>query len=434
MNILKKPLAVLTAMVFALTVFSANTQIHAVNDVAGNDTVQVSIQGGVTLENRAWNENDQFKIVCQDINTGKEVTNDVATKDHQQFILNLQLEAGKTYYYQVKEEAPTEKNGIKYASLTKYFYITVDKDKKVTATDKQGNPWPIENGVIYASKYLSNFINHYFVEYSYLFAGDYNLVGKEYLENDKMTVEIYDVNKDEVLTSMGGYSSGSFQRGYSTTSHKPVEGEIFHFQIRMRQTNINSVILDSHVYDIKMKFEDDLKGHYIAYTSVDGSDFVKNSDIKNLNFTNTYFTRAVSITDEIDKTAAYDLYRYTSGTASKDNTSKELLANISLDNGTYTNKLEEGKYFLVKKESGTLYSFDVTKENYQTPYQLVVKKSIDPIKPEVEKPVAPSNPKDETKTPQTGDSTNMMSYIILLGASILLGICVFVRKKTIMHS
>lgn len=425
----------LAVMTLLLTIFSVHEGIHAESGL-----VNVVLNGSVKLVNREWNAEDAFHILCYD-ESGTIVGEDTAVKDDHDFIINLQLEAGSTYNYKIKQEIPKNKMGIQYRANIENVQIRVNDDKTVEASVDGKAVSVNENNVINVNQQnaVPAFYNSYKTDFSYSIKGRVEVEGRDWGGNEVFDIDFFDVEYNNVKIT--GHSLRNAQDPLNTyrigvsfnVLHAIPDGRVIHYIVRQSNKKVNSMILDTKEYDVYIKPVDNQKGNCTMYMSLDGVNYEKMSTMNALVFKNIYFAREVFIKNEKNTNAAYDLYRYHEGNAAMDNAQKEYLETIKLTNGTYTKKMEEGKYFLVEKESGALYSFDVTKDNYTTPYQIEVKGSpIASIAPHDTTPTNVENKekKDNASTvPQTGDHTMLMPYMSLLVTSMLLGGIVLLKKN-----
>lgn len=305
------------------------------------------------------------------------------------------------------------------------------------------------------------------------------LDGRAWKDDEKPVIEMSRGNNNDTAVAEGSYKEGGrrFSPVFGIKDTTPGEVD-YTFNVSLKDMGYKSIIQDKKVYVIYVKSGYNGPGQARSVTySLDDQNFTEK--LPEIIFRNTYFTKTLNVTRE-DGDGEYDLYTYTSGQPSMNNATKTLVKALNTVNGSLSEQLEEGKYFLKETKapagyevSNTIYDFEVSAANYQQPQEFNIKTQVkkeepdkgeepevkpedpkepedkplpDPEVPEVEpKPEVPENPTPQQENPTpvsepdapknndnnvpTGDHTNTSLYIALLALSTsLAGIMVF-RKR-----
>lgn len=305
------------------------------------------------------------------------------------------------------------------------------------------------------------------------------LDGRAWKDDEKPVIKMSRGNNNDTAKAEGSYNGGG--RGFSPVFciKDTTKGDAdYTFNISLVDMGYKSIIQDKNVYVLYVRsiYKGAGMPRPVVY-SLNGVDFTEK--LPEIIFRNTYFTKTLNVTRE-DGDGEYDLYTYTSGQPSMNNATKTLVKALNTVNGSLSEQLEEGKYFLKETKapagyevSNTIYDFEVSAANYQQPQEFNIKTQVkkeepdkgeepevkpedpkepedkplpDPEVPEVEpKPEVSENPTPQPETPTpvsepdapknndnnvpTGDYTNTSLYIVLLALSAsLAGIMVF-RKR-----
>lgn len=279
---------------------------------------------------------------------------------------------------------------------------------------------------------------------SFTIEGHIYLDGRKWKDSELPIVEIDEIDangsvKDSTTTNSYGLFNGGARRfspGYIITNEQnPINN--YHYRIRLKKDNYNSVILDSKEVDIYIKSTLNTNDNTRKCTySLDGVNYLDKSDELNIEFHNTYFTRTLSIERKAGD-ATYELYTYINGDASVSNPTAKLVKSLTTVDGKLSEVLEEGKYFLIETKAPEGYEqlkdiirFDVTAANYKDPLDYDLSSPAKEVEPKDES--IKTTPKTEVVSPKaedipTGDHTNLAIYMATLIISAF--VCLFARKR-----
>lgn len=422
------------------TLIKANTEIK-----------EITINGTVGLDYIEWIDSYEFSIFMKETGNSNNNLNEIVKSKNRKFEFKVQIPYGSTKEYDIGQNIPLEENSIKGVVYDKNNYhltITVNDEGETTTTiesNSPNKPKKINKDVINLDSIQgigTTFKNKYNSKVSLIAGTNTTLNGGTW---DKGTILSYAICESLESNCIKGSSSiqkndsnkETFSFGTSFNVYANSE-TIEHRYIKKNDSKLRSVISDSRVYEVWYKIKDHGDGTNEVSYSFDNSNFISGY-IADVSFEDFYFKRAIEVEYSNGNTneTSLELYEYTDGEASLSNTSKSFVNNFMIKDGKLVIDVKEGKYFFVEKsnqktDENTIYSFDVTRDNYKE------KKVFKINKQEAEQPEeTPENPtinpeKDNDSNiikagVKTADETNYMANLLVMICS-LYGVVHFGKK------